>query len=180
MFAGDVGGKLRQPAIELGDAFLGALFLAVEQFARIGQPLQAGRGAGFGLAQRRQFGSADRLDAGGLGLLAGAFGHLADIEIVGAGGLADVGIGFHPAQVEQHGLGLADLGGDLAVADRLPRLLLQPVDLPGQLADHVLDAGEVGFGRLAAAVPLHGGGHGDRQRRRRLPARGGAVRVWPE
>ena len=50
--------------------------------------------------------------------------------------------------MEQRGLGLAHLGGDFAVADRLPRLLLQAVDLAGELADHVLDAGEVGFGRL--------------------------------
>ena len=84
LLARDVGRKLRQPAIELGDALLGALFLAVERFARIGEPLQSGRGAGLGLAQRRQFGGAHRLDAGGLGLLAGALGHLADAEVVGA------------------------------------------------------------------------------------------------
>ena len=148
LLAGDVGGKLRQPAVELGDALLGALFLAVERFAGIGQPLQPGRGAGFGLAQRRQFGSADRLDAGGFGLLAGALGHFADAEVVGAGGLRDVGMGLQPAQMEQRGLGLAHLGRDLAVADRLARLLLQAFDLPGELADHVLDAGEVGLGGL--------------------------------
>ena len=159
LLAGDVGGKLRQAAVEFGDALLGALFLAVEQFAGVGEPLQPGGGAGFGLAQRRQFGGADRLDAGGFGLLAGALGHLADVEVVGARGLADVGIGFHPAQMEQHRLGLAHLGGDLAVADRLPRLLLQAVHLAGELADHVLDAGEVGlggaqpqFGLVAAGV----------------------------
>ena len=148
LFAGDVGGELRQPAVEFGDALLGALFLAVEQFARIGEALQAGRGAGFALAQRRQFGGADRLDAGGFGLFAGALGHLANVEVVGSRGLADVGIGFQPAQMEQRGLGLAHLGGDFAEADRLTRLLLQAVDLAGELADHVLDAGEVGLGRL--------------------------------
>jgi hypothetical protein len=61
--------------------------------------------------------------------------------------VTDVGVGFHPAQVEQHGLGLAHLGGDLAVADGLARLLLQSVDLAGELSDYVLDAGKVGFGR---------------------------------
>ena len=86
LLARDVGGKLRQPAIELGDALLGALFLAVEQFARIGEALQPGRGAGFALAQRRQFGGADRLDAGGFGLLAGALGHFANAEVVGLRG----------------------------------------------------------------------------------------------
>ena len=39
LLTGDIGGKLCQAAIELRDAFLGALFLAVEQFAGIGQPL---------------------------------------------------------------------------------------------------------------------------------------------
>ena len=86
LLARDVGRELRQPAIEFGDALLGALFLAVEQFARIGQALQPGRGAGLGLAQRRQFGGADRLDAGGLGLFAGALGHFANAEVVGVRG----------------------------------------------------------------------------------------------
>ena len=63
-------------------------------------------------------------------------------------GLRYVGLGFDPAQVKQHGLGFADLGCDFAIADRLTRLLLQAVDLSGQLPDHVLDAGEVGFGGL--------------------------------
>ena len=63
-------------------------------------------------------------------------------------GFRDVGIGVEPAQMEQHGLGLAHLGRDFAVADRLPRLLLQAVDLAGQLPDHILDAGEIGFRRL--------------------------------
>ena len=117
-------------------------------FAGIGEPLQAGGGAGLGLAQARQFGGADRLDARGFRLLAGALGHLADGEVVGVGGFRHVGIGLHPAQMKQHRLGLAHLGRDFAVADRLARLLLQAVDLPGELADHVLDAGEVGFGGL--------------------------------
>ena len=55
LLACDVGRKLHQPAIELGDALLGALFLAIERFARAGEPLQSCRGAGLGLAQRRQF-----------------------------------------------------------------------------------------------------------------------------
>ena len=147
LLAGNIGGKLRQAAVEFGDALFRALFLAVEQFARIGQALQPRRGAGFALAQRRQFRGADRLDACGFGLFAGAFGHLADVEVVGPGGLADIGIGLEPAQMEQRGFGLAHLGGDFAEADRLPRLLLQAVDLAGKLADHVLDAGEVGLGR---------------------------------
>ena len=65
-----------------------------------------------------------------------------------AGRFGDVGIRLDPAQMIKHRLGLADLGGDFAVADRLARLLLQPVHLSGELSNHILDAGEVGFGRL--------------------------------
>ena len=146
LFARDIGGELRQPPVELGDALLGALFLAVEQFARIGEALQSRRGAGFALAERRQFGGADRLDARGLGLLAGPLGHFANVDVMGARGFGDVGIGFEPAQMKQRRLGLAHLGGDFAEADGLACLLLQAVDLAGELADHVLDAGEVGLG----------------------------------
>ena len=146
--AGHVGRKLRQAPIELGDALLGALLLAIEQLARIGKPLQAGGGTRLRLAHRGQLGGAVGLDAGGLGLLAGAFSLLAHGEIVRMRRFRHLGIGFHPAQMEQHGLGLAHPGGDLAIADRLTRLLFQAVDLAGELADHVLDAGEIGLGGL--------------------------------
>ena len=143
----DIGGKLRQAAIELGDALFGALLLAIEQFARIGEPRQASGGAGFRLAQARELGCPDRLDPRGLRLFAGALGHVADVEIMDAGGLGNVGVRLHPAQMVQHRLGFAHLGGDVAVADRLARLLLQPVHLSGELSDHILDAGEVGLRR---------------------------------
>ena len=130
LLAGDVGRELHQAAVELGDTLLGALFLAVEQFAGIGEPLQSGRGAGFRVAQRRQLGGAHRLDARGLGLLAGALRHLANGEVMGMGGIVDVGMGLDPAQVVQRRLGLAHLGGDFAVADRLPRLFFKPSICP--------------------------------------------------
>lgn len=138
----------------LGGALLGALFLAVEQLARIGQPLQASRGAGFGVAQRRHAGGADRLDAGSLRLVLGALGHLAHGEIMGAAGIIDLGMRPDPAQMEQRRLGLAHLGRDLAIAHGLAGLLLQALHLAGELADHVLDAGEVGFGRLQPQLGL--------------------------
>ena len=56
--------------------------------------------------------------------------------------------------MKQQRLGLAHLGGDFAVADRLPRLLLQAVDLSGQLPDDVLDPGEVGLGGLQPQLGL--------------------------
>lgn len=129
LLARDVGGELRQPPLQFDHALLGAGFFAVELFAGIDQSLQAGSGAGFSLAQARQSGSAIGLDAGGFGLHAGAFGELPHAEIVHLGGRADLGLRVAPAQVIQHRLGLADLGGDLAEPDRLARLLLQAVDL---------------------------------------------------
>ena len=45
-------------------------------------------------------------------------------------------------------LRLAHLRGHGAIADRLARLLLQPVDLGGELADHVLEPQQIGFRRL--------------------------------
>ena len=64
---------------------------------------------------------------------------------MGLSGVVDVGMRLQPAQMKQRRFGLAHAGGDLAVADRLPRLLLEAFDLARQLADHVLDAGEVGL-----------------------------------
>ncbi len=151
---GNVAFELREAALELADALLGALFLAVEQLAGIGQALQARSGARFGIAQRRHLRGADRLDAGSFGLVLGALRHLADREIVGLAGFVDVGVGADPAQMEQGRFGLADLGGDLAVAHGLAGLLLQAFHLPCELADHVFDAGEVGFGRLQPQLGL--------------------------
>ena len=69
-------------------------------------------------------------------------------------GFRHAGIGLDPAQVKQQGFGLAHLGGNFAVADRLARLFLQAVHLSGELADHVLDAGEIGFSGLEAQFGL--------------------------
>jgi hypothetical protein len=94
LFARDVGGELRQAPVELGDALPGALFFTVKQFACVGEALQPRRGAGFALAQGREFGGTDCLDACSLGLLAGALGHLANVDVVGMPGFRNVGIGL--------------------------------------------------------------------------------------
>ena len=154
LFAHDVGGELRQAAIELGGTLLGQLLFAVEHVARVGEALQTGGSARFVLAQRGQLGSADRLNACGFGLVLNTLGLLAHGEVVGAAGFGDILVGLQPAQMKQQRLGLADLGLHFAIADGLPRLSLQAVDLARQLADHVLDAGEVGLGRLQAQLGL--------------------------
>ena len=46
----------------------------------------------------------------------------------------------------QHGLGLAHRGGDRAVAQRLARLALEPVDLRRELRDHVVEPVQILLG----------------------------------
>jgi hypothetical protein len=122
--------------------------------SRVLQPLQSGCRARLGIAQRWQCGGADCLDAGGFRLFPRALGHLANAQFVGVPGFRNARRRLQPPQMEQHGLGLAHLGRDLAETDRLARLLLQPLHLARELADHVLDAGEIGLGRLQPQLRL--------------------------
>ena len=48
--------------------------------------------------------------------------------------------------MEDRRLGLADLAGEVAVADRLPRLALQRVELRVDLGDDVVEPGEILLG----------------------------------
>ena len=55
-------------------------------------------------------------------------------------------VGVHPAQVEQRRLGLADVGGDFADSGSPAAPAAAGLHLAVDLADHVLDAGQVGLG----------------------------------
>ena len=142
----DIGVELDEPLVELGDALLGAGLLALERLAGDHEALQGGGGADLGVAQRRQLGGGLDLAPGRLGLLAGARRHHPDRQILGVLGFRVLAIGRHPAQVEQGGLGLADLLGDDAVADRLLGLALERLDLAGELVDDVVEPRQVGLG----------------------------------
>jgi len=72
----------------------------------ITQPLQRGRSLGLGITQRRQRSRRLRLAGGGRGLLAGAFRHHPDRQILGVLGGLELGIGGDEAQMEQGGFGL--------------------------------------------------------------------------
>ena len=139
----DVVPELNEAAVELGHAVLGARLLVIERLPRHHQPLQGGGCPRLGLAQRRQVAGRERLELGRLGLRAGALGDHAHGGILGLLGLGELGIGGDPAQVKQRRLGLAHLLGDGAVADRLPRLPFERVDLAGELRDDVFQPGEV-------------------------------------
>ena len=145
LFALAVGGELLEAEIEFGDAVLGARFLAVEVLQCHVEPVQSGAGARFGFAQFRQGRRHQRLALGGFGLRADAGRDLAHCHVLGAFRFGDLGGRAGPAQMIERRLRLAHLRRYGAVADRLARLLLQPIDLRGQLADHVLDAQQVGF-----------------------------------
>ena len=81
-------------------------------------------------------------------------------------------------QIEDDGVELADLGRHLLVAPRLPGLPLQALDLRAELAQDVVEAGEVALGRAAAAAPPRGGGCAGRRCRRHPRECGGAARAW--
>ena len=129
---------LAEPAVEFGDALLGAGLFAFERVARHHEPLQRGGGSGLGLAQGRQAGGDGSLAHRGFGLLAGAVGDDAHGQSRVPLGGGDLDPRRDPAQMEQQRFGAAHLRGNVAVARRLPRLGLEAGNLAGQLADHVL------------------------------------------
>ena len=121
-------------------ALLGALFLAGERVARQHQAMQRGAGARFFVAQRRQLGRGDRLQPRRLGLRAGALGDVAHVSFEPALGLGECGLVFAPGDQLRQRLVAADVGGETAIAGRLPRLpLCSAVDLRVDLLEHVLE-----------------------------------------
>ena len=152
--ARDVVVELREPAVELGQALAGAGLLGVERVAGDQQALQGRGGARLGFAKRRHALSCFLAALAGLALGDGGFGDGAHAQILGAVGFRHLGVGAEPAQVIERGLDLADFGRDVAVADRLPGLALERVDLAGQLVHHVLDAKQVGLGGLEPQLGL--------------------------
>ena len=154
----DVLGQLNEASLQLGEALARAGLLLVERISRADQALQRGARTHLGIAQRRHCDSGFVALLAGLGLRDGGVGHGADAEILGAFGVADFGLRVDPAQMEQCRLGLADIGGDDPVADRLASLALERVHLAGELRDHVLDAQQVLLGgaqpQLGFVAPL--------------------------
>ena len=120
----EVGGELHDPAVEFGDALLGARFFAFERFARDNEPLQRGGGLGFGFAQGGQRGG-DLRPAGvdGLRLLAGALGNDADCLVLAALGCRSTSL---RRAIQRRWNSSASVrrtcAGDIAIAHRLARL----------------------------------------------------------
>ena len=152
--AGEVGSDLSKPALVGVARFGDAGFLGVQRLAGDDQPLQGLGSLSFGLPQPGQ--------ALGVGRPLGGF-RRHRLHVV-----ADCNLGIvegeprhgqrafrrDPAQMEQDGLGLPDLLADVAVARRLPRLLLQRAKLGVHGDDDVVQAQQVGFGGLQAKLGL--------------------------
>ena len=130
--ARDVLLELREPPVELGQTLASAGLLGVERVAGDQQALQGGGGARLGFAERRHADGGGLAALAGLALRDGGLGDGAHAQVLGALAVRHLGVGAEPAQVIERGFDLADLGRDIAVADRLPGLALERVDLAGQ------------------------------------------------
>ena len=153
-FAGKIAVELIDAGVQLPIALGGALHLALEVVLLdfeagedralrrflVAQRLQAGAGVGLG-SQRLGLGfggARDLLQRGG------------EVALLGI----DLPLRFGPAQMQQDRLDLADLGGELLVAPRLPRLAPQALDLRLELAQDVVEALQIAVRRLEAQLGL--------------------------
>ena len=131
--------RLRDVALEFGDARLGALLLLGERVARQRQPMQRRADARFLVAQRRQVGGGDRLQPRRLGLGAGALGDLAHVGFEPALGVGELRLALAPGDQPRQRLVAADVLRQIAIAVRLARLAFQAVDLRVDLLEDVLE-----------------------------------------
>jgi hypothetical protein len=150
---GRPGALAHRVAVDLRQALAGvalgggdALLLLLQRVAGQRQALQLGGGLRLGLAQRRHGGGRLGLAGAGGGGDAGALGHrrLGGGERVG-GGLLPLRR-LQPLQVQQGGVGAADVLVEVAVAVGLAGLLLQRLELALQGDDDVVEPGQVGLG----------------------------------
>ena len=146
LLACDVGVELGDALVELGLAGTHAAGLFLELGAGDRQALEGSGSGGLGVAQLRQAVRADRLLLGGVHLLRRALGDQPGRNRQRRLRLRLVRLGKRPAQMQQRRLGLADVGGQVLEARRLPRLPLQAFDLAFELADHVVETFEVLLG----------------------------------
>jgi hypothetical protein len=133
-----------------GDLFA----FAVEAVAFDQQPLQGSRGDRFVLAQRRQQGGGLRLLARGAGSPPAGLDHAQMAGGQAFAGLRLLGLGGLDVEVEQQGLGAAQVPGDVAVAGGLAGLALEPLVLGLQRADDVVEALQVGLRRAQPELRL--------------------------
>ena len=143
-----------QPVRQFAEARLGPTLLLIHLFARDLQALQGRRPARLVLPQGLDAMLGYRKDARRLALQPRPFGDDACLGLELSLGGDELGAGVQHREMHQQGLGATDMGGDILVAHRLPRLLAQRIDLRFQMAQHVLDAGEIILGGLQPELGL--------------------------
>ena len=150
----EVAGELRDAAVKLSLALLGALFFGVERLAGERDAMQGRAAPRLLLAQRRQGGSGDRLRPRGLALRAGALRHLDKAGVEALPRVGERRLVLAPGDELRQRLVAADSAGQLAIAVRLARLTLEAVDLGVDLLQDVLEAGEIVLGALEPELGL--------------------------
>ena len=171
---------MRDPALKLGFALLGALLFRFERLASERDPMQRRAASRLLLAQGRQGGGGERLQARRLGLRARALGDLEQVRVKPPARLGECHLMLAPGDEPPERLVAADRGGEIAVAVRLTRLTLEAVDLGVDLLQHVLDAQRDCPRRPSASAPLRGGASGGRKHPRPLRGSAGAPEAWPK
>ncbi len=144
----EVGGDLREAPLGFGARRDDPAELVFERLARMDDALQPGRRRGLRHAQRRQrrfrLGAHPLLRQGGLGR--GGQRSLAGAQF--GGEFVGLRRGGAPAGVQQLRLGAPDLLAEPAIALRLPRLLLEGLDLRREGQDHIVEPAEIVLGGL--------------------------------
>ena len=139
---------MRDATLKLCLALLRALLFRFERLAGERDAMQGRAAPRLLLAQGRQGGGGERLQARGLGLRARALGDFEEVGVEPPARLGERRLMLAPGDEARERLVAADRAGELAVAVRLARLTLEAVDLGVDLLQHVLDAGEIVLGAL--------------------------------
>ena len=154
VFAGKIGVKLAETPLQLRLAIADALFLIVDLRLGNRQPLQgSARGSGR-IAQFGQAMGADRLLLGCIHLMLGAVADSGGRLRQGRAGFAFLDLRRSPAQMQQDGLCLADLGRQVLETAGLARLTAQALDLSLQFARDVVQTLEILLGGAQAQFRL--------------------------
>ena len=148
VLAFQIAPQFRLAPFKFDGALLGAPLLAVQSLAGQSQTLQARGRRHFRIAQRGHACRQNGLILGGCGLHQRMGLHRRQRTGMGALGLVQ-GLGRSlPGPKQQQRFYFADIGGDIAIARRLPRLPFQTVDLFVDLVEHIVDAPDIFLGRL--------------------------------
>ena len=138
-----IAGELGHPALELGRALPRPLRLRFERFAGERDAMEGRAAPRLLLAQLRQGGGGERLQARGLSLSPGALGDFDQVGVEPPARLGERRLVLAPGDQAGERLVAADGAGEVAVAVRLARLALEAVDLGVDLLQHVLDTDEI-------------------------------------